>query len=161
MNHPNFNSENTILGGAIFCIVLLSAFQFISCKNFLNAKDIKNEIEEAIAYNNAKEITLQIDSDGMGLITPNGAVTKKTGYEFEITYKPDTEHYAIKDTSNLLKAVDYYNHEQVYDSQSISFTTKPQTDEDKMNGLYRIKVLVKTEIKNLLIIPTCRYFMLF
>ena len=155
MNHSNFNSENTILSGAIFCIVLLSALQFISCKNFLNAKDIKNEIEEAIAYNNAKEITLQIDSDGKGLITPNGAVTKKTGYEFEITYKPDTQNFAIKDINNLLKAVDYYNHEQIYDSQSVSFSTLPQSDEDKMNGLYHIKVLVKTEIKNLLIIPTC------
>lgn len=154
MNHPNFNSENTILGGAIFCIVLLSAFQFISCKNFLNAKDIKNEIEEAIAYNNAKEITLQIDSDGMGLITPNGAVTKKTGYEFEITFKPDTQNYAIKDTNNILKAVDYYNHDKIYDTQSVVFTTQPQTDDDKINGIYRIKVLVKTEIKNLLIIPT-------
>ena len=38
-----------------------------SCDNFLNGADVKKEIEEAIAYNNAQECTVVVRTEaGMG-----------------------------------------------------------------------------------------------
>lgn len=145
----HYKSLLTILGGAFLCIVFLS-----SCKNFLNAGEVKNQIDEAIAYANSQNITLQIENDGQGLITPNGSVTKKIGYDFEIVFKPDTNNYSVN-PAKLLKAVDYYDHTKIYNSDEVSFSTAVQSDEDKLAGLYRISVNISKEIKNLLIIPAC------
>ena len=125
-----------------------------SCKNFLNAGETKKQIEDSIAYANANDITLQIEHDGQGLITPNGAVTKKIGYDFEIVFKPDTENYSIN-PEKLLKAVDYYDHEIIYDTDCVLFSNVEQSDDDILAGLYRIKVRISKDIKNLLIIPDC------
>ena len=126
-----------------------------SCNNFMDAKEVKNEIVDAIAYNNAKEITLQIDSEGMGLVFPKGSITKKIGYDFEIQFKPDTENYSITNKDVILRAVNYYNPEELYDSNSVAFTALPQTDQDKMDGLYRVNVKVLKDVSNLLIVPDC------
>ena len=90
------NSKNPKLCSMLLCVAAFaSALLWTSCNNFMDAKKVKNEIVDAIAYNNAKEITLQIDSEGMGLVFPKGSITKKIGYDFEILFKPDTENYSI------------------------------------------------------------------
>ena len=71
----------SILGGAL-CIVL-----FASCENFLKGGQIAKDIEEAIAYNNAKEITVLIQSEeGTGSTVPAGNHKAKQGYDFEVSF---------------------------------------------------------------------------
>ena len=144
----NKGSLITILGGALLCIV------FASCKNFLNATQIKDEIEAAIAKNNAKDIVVQIESKDMGIITPNGSVTRKLGYEFEVQFRPDTEKYFLQDVENIFEAVSIYDDTQSF-NEYVQFTTLAQNDEDKANGIYRVDVKVLEDIKGILIKPKC------
>ena len=71
-----------LLGGGLAVLAGLA-----SCNNFLNAGDVKKEIQDAIAYNNAKEITVLIQSqEGTGSTVPSGNHTAKQGYDFEISF---------------------------------------------------------------------------
>ena len=66
---------------------LAALTSFASCDNFLNASQVKKEIEDAIAYNNAKEITVLIQSQvNTGSTLPSGNHIAKQGYEFEISF---------------------------------------------------------------------------
>ena len=85
MKRPLFKHFATtilLLGGGLAALTSLA-----SCKNFLNAGEVKKEIEEAIAYNNAKEITVLIQSqEGTGSTVPSGNHKAKQGYDFEISF---------------------------------------------------------------------------
>ncbi len=67
--HSNSNKRfNIILEGVFLCIALLS------CKNsFLDAGKVSEDIKETIAYNNAKEINVLVQSlEGTGSTVPAG-----------------------------------------------------------------------------------------
>ena len=73
----------TILGGALICIVF-----FISCKNFMNASDVKREIEEAIEIANSNPVTYYVVADkDSGTVTPAQLRLKKKE-TFEIKFTP-------------------------------------------------------------------------
>ena len=83
-NHPVHNLFSTILllGGGLFAAAGLT-----SCENFLNGEDIKKQIEEEIAYNNAKEISVLVQAqEGTGSTVPSGNYTAKQGYFFDISF---------------------------------------------------------------------------
>ncbi len=71
-----------LIGGGFFSITSLA-----SCDNFLHAGEVKKEIQDAIAYNNAKEITVLIQSqEGTGSTVPSGNHKAKQGYDFEVSF---------------------------------------------------------------------------
>ena len=83
-NHPVHNLFSTILllGGGLFAAAGLT-----SCENFLNGEDVKKQIEEEIAYNNAKEISVLVQAqEGTGSTVPSGNYTAKQGYFFDISF---------------------------------------------------------------------------
>ena len=90
----------------------------------------------------------------MGIITPNGSVTRKLGYEFEVQFRPDTEKYFLQDVENIFEAVSIYDDTQSF-NEYVQFTTLAQNDEDKANGIYRVDVKVLEDIKGILIKPKC------
>ena len=72
-------------------IVLLALVPYIfsSCDNFLNAKNIKNEIEESIEIANSSVITYNITNEkGSGSVTPQQIKVKKKEV-FELVYEPE------------------------------------------------------------------------
>lgn len=78
----SFITTILLLGGGLAALT-----SFTSCDNFLNASQVKKEIEDAIAYNNAKEITVLIQSQvNTGSTLPSGNHIAKQGYEFEISF---------------------------------------------------------------------------
>ena len=78
-------------GGALICIV------FCNCKNFLNAGNVSDEIKEAIAYNNAKEITVLVQAaEGTGSTVPSGNHKAKQGYDFEVSFTENPAYCFIK-----------------------------------------------------------------
>ncbi len=82
----------TILGGALICIAVLT-----SCENFLRGGEIKQEIEDAIAYNNAKEISVLIQpEEGTGSTVPSGNHKAKKGYNFEVSFSENPAYSFIK-----------------------------------------------------------------
>ena len=81
-------------GGVLLCIVSLV---ITSCENFLSGADVKSEIEEAIAYKNAKEISALIQPEvGTGITVPSGEYTVKLGYDFEVNFTADSSYSFIK-----------------------------------------------------------------
>ncbi len=140
-----------LAAGVLLCA---AAFTFTACENFLSGDDIKEQIETEIAYNNAKDVTIQIDGAGQGLITPSGAVTRKVGYDFEIQFKPDTDNFFIQSIESIFQVVSLYDEDKEYNG-NIEFTTLEQTDDDKQNGIYRIKAKIKKNVSGMLIKPNC------
>ena len=78
--------------GALICIAVLT-----SCENFLRGGEIKQEIEDAIAYNNAKEISVLIQpEEGTGSTVPSGNHKAKKGYNFEVSFSENPAYSFIK-----------------------------------------------------------------
>ena len=88
------NLVKLCLGGVLTCIVSLV---ITSCDNFLSGGDVKAEIEQAIAYKNAKEISALIQPEvGTGITVPSGDYTFKLGYDFEVNFTADSSYSFIK-----------------------------------------------------------------
>ena len=80
-------------------VLITSLFTFISCENFLQGEEVKEEITKAIEYNNAQAYTINVEAlDGSGKIkTPAaGEVTKKVTDVFTIRFEPAEDHKFIK-----------------------------------------------------------------
>ena len=72
-------------------------FFLTSCENFLNGEDVKNEITDAIAYNNAKEITVLVQpEEGTGSTVPSGNHKVKQGYDFEVSFSENPAYSFVK-----------------------------------------------------------------
>ena len=87
--------------GQIFTsLVLLAAgvavvAGFTSCENFLKAQEVKQQVEEAIAYNNAKPYLIKVTSvEGTGTVSKPaaGEALKKVTDSFEIRFEPLTDY---------------------------------------------------------------------
>ena len=120
----------------------------------MDAGKVKDDIEATIAYNNAKEINIQIDSEGKGLVTPNGSVSKKIGYEFEVQFKPDTQNYTLQDKNYIFEAVNYYDRTQSLDDY-VTYYPAEQKEEDKIYGIYRQKIKINKDVTGLCLRPKC------
>ncbi len=72
------------------CILALAMTSlFVSCKNFLNAKDIKTEIEEAIEIANSSPVTYYVIADNnSGTVTPTQLRLKKKE-KFDVMFIPE------------------------------------------------------------------------
>ena len=83
-----------LLFSLLFCGILLT---LTSCENFLNGKQVKDEILDAIAYNNAKEITVLVQAqEGSGSTVPAGNYVAKKGYDFDLSFTEAAGYSFIK-----------------------------------------------------------------
>ncbi len=119
-----------------------------SCDNFLNGADVKKEIEEAIAYNNAQECTVVFRTEaGMGEFLGSVERTYKVGYESEVQFELNTEDYVFKG----LEAVSQNDRTQSR-ADCVEFT---ELSKDVKKGIYKYKVKLISDIKDVLIRPIC------
>ncbi|MBO4640439.1 MAG: SUMF1/EgtB/PvdO family nonheme iron enzyme [Treponema sp.] len=126
--------KNGYTGGASFCIVIL----FAACKNFLNAKETKSQIDAAIAYANSSEYTIYIKYSGKnGVVkSPAGSeISKKVTDTFTLSFDPigDYEFVSWKitnDTTNEeLPNGEYLKIEDVLNSETkCTFVKAPEPD---------------------------------
>lgn len=138
-----------ISGKTLFCLLFLS-----SCENFLNGGNVRNQIEDKIAYKNAKDISISLDCKDMGIIIPESTMTGKLGYDMEIQFIPNTEKYVIKNQNKIFKAVSRKDVSKSLEDY-VKFTPVKQTELDKKDGIYRAKVKVIKENEDILICPDC------
>ena len=134
----------TILGGAFFCIALAS------CNNFLKANDVKKEIEDSIAYANAKACTLYLKSNpAMGSFLAEGGVTCKVGYstELQFTLKKD-DYYFVS-----LEALSTTDENQSR-ADCVEFTLNEKKS-DLERGVYVISIKLLKAADDILIQPKC------
>ena len=119
----------------------LALSSLISCENFLRSDDVKREIEESIAYNNAKEIPVLIQSDAdKGTTVPSGNYIAKKGYEFEISFS-ETQGYSF---------IEWQAFNKDNESEEI---TKGVTFEDKNSP--KTKVTITNDKTAIKIYPKC------
>ena len=80
-------------------ILITGLFSIISCENFLQGADVKEEISKAIEYNNAPKYTINIRAQkDSGTITEPGPgrFEKKVTDNFPIFFEPEADHKFIK-----------------------------------------------------------------
>ena len=69
-----------------YFFLIITAVLFISCDNFLNGLDAKNQLEDGISYANARSIEVLVNAaEGTGTTVPSGQYTAKSGYPFEVS----------------------------------------------------------------------------
>lgn len=136
-----------------FCtVVLVIAALFTSCENFLRAKDVKDEVEDIIAYNNAKIVPVSLSCEKeMGSIYPQNSYNARLGFAFELQYVPNTENYIIDGESSIFEAVSRFSGESRADC--VEIIPVEQSIEDKRVGLFRAKVKVIKSADDILLRP--------
>ena len=131
------------------------ALLLTSCENFLKAGEVKTQIEDAIAYNNAKDISINLFcKEEMGIILPGTTVSGKLGYNIELQFIPNTDNYVIKNKNKIFEAVSRKDN-SVSLEDYVEFTPVEQSEIDKKEGIYRAKVKVIKENSDILIRPVC------
>ena len=141
----HFKSILTILGGVFLCIVLLAG-----CKNFLNAGEVKNQIEDSIAYANAQSCKIYLKSDStMGSFLSEGEVECKVGYTVDIQFTLNKDDWCF-DTLEAVSTADTAESRQDY----VQFTLNEKKS-DKSKGVYVITVKLLKPAGDILIKPKC------
>ena len=152
---PKSGNFSPAFSGSLTPAATFAAFQLTSCKNFLNAGKVSDEIKDVIAYNNAKTVNISIEcKEDMGTVFPQLNYQAKVGYPFEVQFIPNIENYTIKDPATIFKAVSRIDKEQSRNN-CVEFKVLDQTFEDKKSGLYRIQVKVTTYADDIQITPDC------
>ena len=121
---------------------------FSSCENFMKAQEVKQQVEDAIAYNNAKEFTLVVKSEpGLGTFLSEGEKKCKLGYTIDLQFTVTTEDYVFLG----LEAVSTADN-SVSRADCVEFTiTNPE--EAAKNNVYKITVKLVKEANDILIRP--------
>lgn len=140
-----FNFFKSILcGGGIFiCITLLT-----SCENFLKNDQVKNEIINAIAYNNAVSCNISLKADSQtGEFLEGNQIQIKVGYDEQVQFFVNQENFYFVDLTAV--CVTNYNESR---SDFIEFEC---LEKDEKKGLYTYSVKLLKEAKDIAIRPVC------
>ena len=140
----------SLLKTTIFLFLALTALS--SCDNFLkNGQDVKNEVLDAIAYNNAPSCTVSFSAEGMGEFLGNKKETFKVGYaqqvQFEV-YLDDWDFTGLEAVTNDSKKTPLTNY--------VEFESADSDDSNSSRGIYKFNVTVLKESSDILIRPVCR-----
>ena len=90
----------------------------------------------------------------MGKVYPETSYTARLNFDFELQFIPNTQNYAIKDTSKIFKAISRVDESKSRDD-CITFTALERTADDKTKGIYRVKARVIKDADDIMIIPSC------
>ncbi len=138
--------RNTIL-----LLGVVAAFGLASCENFLNGAEIKNQIEEQIAYANAQDcaFSLSQETEKGSFIPASSEARCKIGYSTELTFKINQKSYIFK----TLEAVSVLDNTQSR-SDCVEITLN-EDDSDVSKGIYKINVKILKAASDILIRPVC------
>ena len=148
--------KSKVQGGGYGCIVIIAcALVFSSCENFLKGGEVARQIEETIAYNNAKIVKVNLYSnDEMGIISPDSTYDARLGFNFKLQFIPNTQNYVITDPANVFEAVSIKDN-SVSRADCVEFTPIEQTAADKKEGIYYAYAKVIKAADDIRIRPKC------
>ena len=132
-----------------FLMIGAALTMLTSCDNFLkNGQDVKNEILDSIAYNNAPSCTVNFSDEGMGTFLVNKKETFKVGYASQVQFEAKIEEYYFigleaVNNSDKTPLKDYVKFELAAD----------QTERNTANGIYKYNVTILKADKDILIRP--------
>ncbi len=141
------STSRKIWGGLVLCLV---AFLLASCENFLKSQDVKQQIEDAIAYNNAMSSTLIFRAEnGEGDFLTGSEKACKLGYTIDVQFSVNANDFVFKG----LEAVSSID-KTVSRAEYVEFTDIG-TDHEKKNGVYKIQIKLLKQSDDILIRPVC------
>lgn len=122
-----------------------------SCDNFLNGSQVQKEIEDAIAYANATDISVTVSPQNnlQGQVTTGNRVTVKIGYPF-------TVNFVVADAYTFGGWVAYQNFTSLTDTPLSDEYIEFSDEDGKGPGKNpKCTVIIKKKIENLWIVPIC------
>lgn len=147
MTHHQFGMTLSNFGFILITFLLLTTLS--SCENFLkNGQDVKDEVLDAIAYNNAQECTVVFRADAeTGVFLGSYERTYKVGYESQVQFELNTSDYVFKG----LKAVSQDGN-KTSRADCVEIT---ELSKDEKKGIYKFNVKLLKNVKDVLIYPEC------
>ena len=131
-----------LIGGGLAALTV-----FASCENFLKGGQVRDEILDAIAYNNAPECTVNFSDEGMGSFLVNKKETFKVGYASQVQFEVKTNDYSFIG----LKAVK--NSDKTSLKDYVKFELVDDGKVNTANDIYKYNITILKERKDILIIP--------
>ncbi len=128
-------------------------FGLVSCDNFMQSGNVRKEIEDAIAFNNAAscDVIFRMESKTgepeLGEFLGTTERTLHQGYDTEVQFEINVEDYAFV----TLEAVSQ-NDKTTSRNDCVKFE---QLEADNTKGKYKYKVTLLTQAKDILIRPVC------
>jgi hypothetical protein len=140
--------------GGDACIVksALLLFTFISlftsCDNFLNNGNVKDEILDIIAYNNAPSSTILFRADdGTGTFLTANEKSIKVGYEDQAEFELNKDNYLFVGFEAVAKLDTTQSREDCVEITPVS--------SDEKKGVYTVSIKVLKEVNDVIIRPKC------
>ena len=124
-------------------------FLLASCENFLKSQNVKQEIEDAIAYNNAMSSTLIFRAaNGEGDFLTGNEKSCKLGYTIDVQFSANTNDYVFKGFE-AVSSIDKASRADYVEFTDIG------TAQEKNNGVYKIRIKLLKQADDILIRPVC------
>ncbi len=131
-------------------ILLAVGLTLTSCENFMQGADVRNQLDKAVSFANAKNCSLFISQETeMGTFLSSGEKECKVGYTVDIVFYLNKDYYVFKN----LKAVSVTDESQSRDD-CVEFTINEQ-ESDIEKGLYRITAKLLKNVNDIMIKPDC------
>lgn len=132
-----------MLGGGLAALTL-----FASCENFLKSTNVRDEILDVIAYNNAQQCTVVFRAEaGTGEFLGSVERTLHVGYESVVQFELNKADYVFKG----LEAVSQ-NDKETSRADCIEFI---EISKDENKGIYKYNVKLIKDSKDVLVRPVC------
>ncbi len=148
MKHRKSLLKTTILllGGGLLALTSLT-----SCENFMKSGQVRDEIVDAIAYNNAPSCTVNFTDEGMGEFLGNKKETFKVGYAAQIQFEVNQDDYHFTGFEAVTN-----DSEKTPLSDSVKFENADDDNRNASKGIYKYNVTILKHNKNILIRPVCK-----
>ncbi len=123
---------------------------FTSCDNFLKGSDVKQQLEDLIAYENALTHQLIVRSDpAMGSFLSEGEKDCKLGFTTDLQFTMNTEDYVFHGFEAVC-----VNDTTQSRADCVEFTIN-QAESDPSKGIYKVTVKLLKAVNDILIRPVC------
>ena len=146
MKNTVFAKLKTII--LLLGVGLVALTALTSCENFLNNKQVKDEILDVIAYNNAQQCTVVFRSDiAYGEFLGSVERTFHVGYESEVQFELNKDDYVFKGLEAVSQSDKTTSRSDCVEFKEIS--------KDNKKGIYKYSVKLLKNSKDVLIRPVC------
>ena len=130
---------------------LVALMSFTSCENFMKSGQVRDEIVDAIAYNNAPSCAVNFTDEGMGEFLGNKKETFKVGYAVQIQFEVNQDDYYFTGFEAVTN-----DSEKTPLSDSVKFENADDDNRNASKGIYKYNVTILKHNKNILIRPVCK-----
>ena len=145
-NQPSSFKTRFIFIAALF---LGSSLLFSGCENFLKGSDVKQRLDEKVAYANAKSCTVYIHAnDREGTFLSSGEKVFKVGFAEELQFNLNAKDFSFV----KFKAVSA-NDNSIISDEYISFSA---LDYNWQTGIFKVSVKILKARNDIMIQPLCR-----